>query len=108
MVRLTTAGNLDTDFNSTGWWVLNLSTSTSEISTLALSPTDAIVVAGAYDYASSMPFAVARLTAAGTLDPAFGGTGVVFTGLLHSVGVQDDDKVLVATRRRLSPWTRLP
>jgi uncharacterized delta-60 repeat protein len=108
LARYTSAGALDTTFNSTGEVLTQFGFSTySEANSVAIQADGAIVVAGSSDQNDFGPpgteFAVARYTSAGALDTTFNSTGEVLTQFgssadseANSVAIQADGAIVVA------------
>jgi uncharacterized delta-60 repeat protein len=104
MARYNTGGTLDTTFGSGGLVATNMpSPGTCKATAVAIQSNGEIVAAGNAPGNGTVPpsFGVATYTAAGALDPGFGGTGVVTTAIgtgakAASVLVQPaDGKVVV-------------
>ena len=102
-VRLNADGSVDTTFGTAGLFVTNFGGPGSQTAQrVAIDATGKVVLAGLYGTTLPNDFGILRLTVAGTLDPSFGGTGVVTTDfggraddgliLLH----QQDGKFVVA------------
>lgn len=91
-------GTLDTTFGTTGVAAIDFGNGSFDtVYDLAVLGDGKLVVAGKTD----VGFGVARLTAAGVLDPAFGTGGVVagaFMSEARGVAVQGDGKLVVAGR----------
>src|SRR5579859_3576443 len=103
LARYTSAGVLDTTFNSTGKVVTNfLLHSNDFIQGLALQSDGKIVAAGYSDSAGTDEFALARYTTGGQLDGSFGGTAFFTTPIgptadqAHAVAVMPTGKIVVA------------
>jgi uncharacterized delta-60 repeat protein len=109
VARLNADGSLDTSFNGTGKTNFGFSLSSGankdEAFGVALQPDGKIVLVGfAQTSANGFNFAVARLTAAGALDPAFNGTGKVAVAFNlggtndegFGVALQGDGRIVVA------------
>lgn len=98
-------GNLDTNFNGSGYVTTAVGDSSDYGFALALQPDGKIVVAGRTDNTNgggSSDFCVVRYMPNGRLDTNFGGTGIVTThfdggdGIAYGVVVQPDGKIVVA------------
>jgi uncharacterized delta-60 repeat protein len=107
VVRLTASGELDTSFGTGGKFLLPLVDGQGFDGEIALSvlaqPDGKIVLAhfGANDGDDHVGFGVVRLSAAGELDPGFGGAGRFVSSLgmitlATSVALQPDGKIVVA------------
>lgn len=101
-VRLTSSGDLDTSFNSTGTKLVDFNSGSNEFcSSAALDSTGKIVAAGYYDSGNLIHLALTKLRADGTLDTSFNSTGKMVapfgTGntFATSVAIQPDGKVVV-------------
>ena len=94
VLRLTPSGGLDKGFNSTGYRILNLSQFTYPATSLCLTSTDGVFVAGYDDLSSSTPFAIAKLAPDGAFDTTFGGTGVVHVAGGDSIALDAAGNVL--------------
>lgn len=95
IARYTSAGALDTTFDTDGVVTTAIGTS-SGIYDLVLQSDGKIVVAGKSDG----KFAVARYTSAGVLDTTFGSSGVVTITIgssasAHAVAIQSDGKIVI-------------
>jgi uncharacterized delta-60 repeat protein len=75
VARLTTAGALDSNFDSDGKQTVDFAGSDAYGVDVTVDSLDRVVVAGSNDNGSNRDFAVARLTAAGALDSSFDGDG---------------------------------
>ena len=104
VARYTTAGVLDTTFDSDGIVTTPFSSADDMGNAVALhtySGEERIVVAGSADNSGNIDFAVARYKADGTLDMTFNGTGKVTTAIGtgadigQAVAVQSDGKIVV-------------
>lgn len=109
VARFNADGSLDTAFGTAGLVTIDFDhgTGSDQADGVALQSDGSIVVAGTTrnTESSSEAFAVARLTAGGTLDASFAaGTGqatIEFTGSAgddqaYAVAVQPDDKIIIA------------
>lgn len=101
LVRYNLNGSLDTSLNTSGKVVTVLGTDESFCYAVAVQSDGKIVTAG-YSYnGSNSDFAVVRYNPDGSLDPSFGGTGKVATGLganddfASSMALQADGKIIV-------------
>jgi uncharacterized delta-60 repeat protein len=81
-IRLTAAGTIDTSFNGTGWATVSFGSAANDIAyAVAVESDGSIVLAGvAPDQYANPEAGVAKLTAAGSLDPTFGTGGKVISG----------------------------
>ena len=96
-LRLTPSGLLDTGFNATGFRVID-SWFEFGATSMALTASDGILLAGEDDPSSNTPFAIARLTSAGSLDAAFGNAGMVHLVNGQSIATDVNGNVLVASQ----------
>jgi len=103
VVRYTSAGALDTSFNSTGKVLTNLVGPSygSSAYSVALQSDGKIVVGGSVGTAAGSSLAVWRYTTAGALDTTFNGTGQATISsasynTAYSVAVQSDGKIVAA------------
>jgi uncharacterized delta-60 repeat protein len=104
LIRLTTAGSLDSTFGSSGVVKTSIGTGTVDTaSALVLQPDGGIVVAGQTNNPTSKvsAFALVRYTAAGSLDSTFGTGGIVSTStggldFARAIAIQADLKIVVA------------
>jgi uncharacterized delta-60 repeat protein len=89
MARYTTAGALDTTFNTTGIVTTVIGTDDDEINSLAIDSNGNLVAAGfsLNDTLGQYEFAMARYTTAGALDTTFNTAGIVTT----AIGTVDDE-----------------
>ena len=94
LARYTTAGALDTTFNTTGKVTTAIGTSDDYIMSIALQSDGGIVAGGYANVSGNYKFAVARYTTAGALDTTFNTTGMVTT----AIGTGDDYGVSVAVQ----------
>ena len=102
VVRLTTAGVLDTTFSGDGRVVNQISaTAYDEAASIAIQ-TDGKIVLGGSAYVAGYDFAVSRYTTAGALDTTFSTNGWMTTGvgtaddLSYGIDLQVDGKIVVA------------
>jgi uncharacterized delta-60 repeat protein len=100
MARYTTAGALDTTFDTDGIVTTTIGTDGDYARDIALQPDGKIILAGQSNTGSLSAFALARYTITGTLDTTFGTAGVVTSTFELSnnpagVAVQPDGKILV-------------
>ena len=99
LAKLEPDGDLDPGFGGGDGWITIDVANRDDASSLALAPDGAILVgiqACAFGLHTSCSSAVARLTAAGTPDPAFGGGGVVTPVPGSEVAVAPDGSAYVA------------
>ena len=106
LARFDAAGNLDPAFSGDGRVTSDLGGNEIASCNLALQPDGKIVMAGASDG----DFAIARYTAGGSLDPAFGGDGSVTTDFDETefcctLVVRPKDGRVVATGRSVNLGT---
>jgi uncharacterized delta-60 repeat protein len=101
-VRYTTAGSLDTTFNSNGIVTTNLLGQTGQANAIALQTTGELVVAGTTS-SNTQDFALVRYDTSGGLDSSFNGIGKTFTDFTgptnasaDGVALQADGKIVVA------------
>jgi len=101
VLRYTTAGELDTDFNGTGIVTTPVGTN-SEGTSAAIQGDGKIVVAGLGETGGNNDFAVVRYNSNGSLDTTFNGTGIVTTDIssgfdrAHAIAIQPNRKIVVA------------
>ncbi len=88
VVRYTTTGALDGTFGTGGITTTTISSSATG-NALTLQPDGKIVVGGFSRFAGANQFTVVRYDTNGSLDPAFGGTGIVIT-TIDSLSVIND------------------
>jgi uncharacterized delta-60 repeat protein len=97
-VRLGSDGAFDGAFGTGGKVFTPIGTGDDEITASALQSDGSLIVAGyAYD-GTSTELMLAKVTAAGALDPTFGKNGVVLSTVMASataMAVQDDGKIVV-------------
>ena len=102
VVRLTSAGALDTAFDSDGKVTVAIGSGDDEARGIALLADGGIVIAGESGNGSNDDIAVVRLTSAGALDTTFSGDGkatvAVGSGadVGHSVAISASSQVVVA------------
>ena len=101
LVRYTTAGILDTSFNSTGIVTTDVGTHDDIIKSIAIQSDGKIVATGyCYDGSNSF-FATARYNTNGSLDTTFDFDGIVKTTLGdqiswgYAVAIQNDGKIVI-------------
>jgi uncharacterized delta-60 repeat protein len=102
-VQLTAAGAVDAPFgNGAGAQSIDFGGNDDHATSAALQPNGAIVIGGYTLVGASHRFAAARLTAAGAVDPTFGGgTGQTTIDLggdngAHALALQPDGKIVLA------------
>jgi uncharacterized delta-60 repeat protein len=102
LVRYNADGTLDTSFNGTGKIITAVGEGDCKAEGLALQSDGKMVVAG-YSFTSGRSeFTVLRYNVDGTLDPGFGESGKVTTGIggksdtANSVALQSDGEIVVA------------
>jgi uncharacterized delta-60 repeat protein len=104
LVRLNTSGGLDSSFGSNGIDVIDLGAFSSALA-VALQGDGKIVIAGQQSPGLQVPIAlIARLTASGSPDPSFHGTGSFAqqyaigsaSSSFNAVAVQGDGKIVAA------------
>jgi uncharacterized delta-60 repeat protein len=104
LARYLPNGTLDATFGGDGRVLTDFGSDFGSAYALALQPDGKIVVAGYSSSASGgSTFALARYLPDGTLDPSFGGDGIVFTDFgsgsydgVSSLAIQADGKIVVA------------
>lgn len=102
LMRFNSNGALDTAFGANGRVATNFANGFDSISALALQTDGKIIAVGRADLnSSSVNFGMARYTASGALDTAFGSGGKVSTVITGrdvggAVAVQTDGKIVVA------------
>jgi uncharacterized delta-60 repeat protein len=99
LVRYDLDGALDASFGGTGIVVTPIGTDQGVAAAIVQQPDGALVVAGEVDYTGirTTDFALIRYHADGTLDPSFGGTGIVVT----PIGTGSSARGLVVEGSRL-------
>lgn len=104
VLRLSSTGGFVSTFNGTGIKTLDLNGGSGDEGTaVALDRNGNIVVAGPTSSSGPNNIGLARFTPSGALDPGFNGGSVVITNFsgfnssdnVNSVGIQDDDKIVV-------------
>lgn len=100
VARFTTAGILDTTFNTLGSQVLLLGTA-AQANAVALQTNGKIIVAGSATVGGVSEFAAARFNTDGSLDTSFNSTGTntVLLGTAaqgNAVALQSDGKIVIA------------
>ncbi len=99
--RYNSDGSLDTAFGTNGMATVSLSASSYGCQAIGLQSDGKIVLAGYAWNGLDLDMAVVRLTATGTLDTTFNGTGKIMThaGTRHNVAyamaIQGDNKIVV-------------
>ena len=102
LVRYTTAGALDTSFNSTGKLTVSTGTNDDEFTGVAVQSDGNIIAVGYCNNGISKDIVVTRYTTTGALDTTFGNGGKTITaiGAYNDVGqtvaIQNDGNILVA------------
>lgn len=103
VARYNSDGNLDPSFNVTGYIVTDFGVGANdEAFAMAIQSTGKIVVVGQTGPLTDTDFALARYNTGGTLDPAFGTSGLRITAFgsgidaAYAVTIQSDDKIVVA------------
>ena len=103
LARLTSDGSLDPTFGGDGTVMTNLTPSYDVVNGMALQPNGKIVVVGSVSAGSDNgKIGVLRYRSDGTLDPAFGGDGIVLTDPTptfddgFAIGVEADGQIVVA------------
>jgi uncharacterized delta-60 repeat protein len=103
VLRFTPSGALDTTFDTDGRAVVSVGTSSSGYDVVEQAD-GRLLVGGSANVSGNLDFALARLTAAGALDPTFHGTGSVTTpiGAGHdeafAMALQADGKPVLGGR----------
>lgn len=97
VARYSSAGALDTTFNSVGWRTTSVGNGSDSVHALLIQSDTKIVAVGS----SSSNFALVRYTSAGALDGTFGTGGVAITDCSESLGalsaiLQSDQKIVLA------------
>jgi uncharacterized delta-60 repeat protein len=100
VTRYTTGGALDTSFGGTGIITIPFN-STAAAYGVAIDSLNRVIVAGRIVLGTESDFALARLTAAGTLDTSFNGSGRLTidfggTDIAYGVAVDSQDRIVVA------------
>jgi uncharacterized delta-60 repeat protein len=96
VARYLNDGSLDTSFNGTGKWTMNVNGGADWVRDMVIQPDGKIVVVS-----SSSGIDVVRLNADGTLDTSFDGDGWAHTALAddgYDVELQADGKIVIAGR----------
>lgn len=103
LARLTSDGSLDATFGGDGTVMTNVTPSYDRANGMALQPNGKIVVVGSLSAGSSNgKIGVLRYRSDGSLDPTFGGDGIVRTDPTptyddgYAVGVEADGQIVVA------------
>jgi uncharacterized delta-60 repeat protein len=104
IAKLKPDGTLDTTFGTNGLATIDFGAGDSDLNAIAVAPDGKIVAVGKTEAGGTADWAVARLTAAGALDPTFGdaGSGRVitdffgFADVAYSVDVQSNGRIVVA------------
>ena len=102
VVRVTSAGAIDTTFDSDGLVTIDVGAGADFGRTIAVQSDGKVLVGGYASNGTNDDFALVRLNADGTLDTSFGGTGKVVKALgsgadqARSMVLQDDGKIVLA------------
>lgn len=102
LVRYNTNGNLDTAFGIDGKIIMDVSNSADGFSSVSIQNDDKIVVAGGSVIAGNGDFALMRYNDNGSLDSAFGSSGLVLTDFgtyydhAYTMSIQADGKIILA------------
>ena len=103
LARLASDGSLDPTFGGNGRVMTNVTPSSDVLNGMALQPDGKIVVVGSVSAGNrNGKIGVLRYRSDGTLDPAFGGDGIVLTDPTpifddgYAVGVEPDGQIVVA------------
>jgi uncharacterized delta-60 repeat protein len=101
LARLNSNGTLDNSFGIGGKIVINLNSSGSWLTAVAIQGDGKIVAGGSVANGGQVDFALLRFLSNGTPDPAFGTNGVITSNLdtysyLKDLLIQPDGKILVA------------
>ena len=102
LARYNPNGSLDTSFNGTGKVATAIGSSTHGVVALALQPDGKLVAAGTSANGSNEDFAFARYNLNGSLDPSFGSSGKLMTGIgsdkddAYALALQPDGKLVAA------------
>ena len=100
VARYTTAGALDTTFNSTGKVTTAIGSANEDIQSIAIQSDGKIVAGGFSNNGTNEDFALIRYTTAGALDTTFNSTGKVTTTIgtgnerAYSVIIRGDGKIV--------------
>ena len=93
IAKLTSTGAVDTTFPASG---TGINTSGGQVHTLAVQSDGKIVIGGGFTtYQSTARGNIARLNTNGSLDTTFLAAGVGTDGMINSLAVQSDGKVLI-------------
>lgn len=104
VVRLTSAGALDTNFDSDGIQTIDVGTGADDGNALAIDGSGNIIVAG-FATNTDKDFGLARLSSSGSLDATFGTSGKVSTDYsqgptnhnsIFAIALQSDGKIVAA------------
>jgi uncharacterized delta-60 repeat protein len=103
LVRYTPGGVLDTSFNGSGKVTTPIGANSDIARAVAIDPQGRVVVAGeGFEGLNDFDFALARYTAAGTLDPSFNGSGKATTDFgtgsdgAHAVAIDPAGRIVAA------------
>lgn len=103
VVRYNSNGSLDTSFDGDGKMITTVSANNDFGRSVRVQPDGKILVGGfAFGGSGNGDFVVLRYDSNGSLDTAFGGTGIVTTGIgdasddVYGVGIQSDGKLVAA------------
>lgn len=104
LARYLVDGSLDQSFGSRGKRTTDIKSGNNTISSMAIQKDGKIVVAGTADLKGDYDFAIARYLSNGSLDPAFGVSGIQTTDFgssfdgVNCMAIQSDGKIVVAGR----------
>jgi uncharacterized delta-60 repeat protein len=98
LARYTTAGVLDTTFNTTGYLTYSIGTGANATG-VGVQSSGNIIIAGSSVNGGTPSFTLARFTSSGSLDTTFGTSGIVLTNpgvinILNAIAIQSDDKIV--------------
>lgn len=98
LARYTTAGVLDTTFNTTGYLTYSIGTGATATG-VGVQSAGNIIVAGSSVNGGTPSFTLLRFTSSGSLDTTFGSSGITITqigaiNILNAITIQSDDKIV--------------
>ena len=102
IVKYNANGTLDLTFGKGGMVTTMIQNRDDKASSLAIQSDGKIVAAGSSNNGSNFDFALIRYNKNGTLDPAFGGNGIVLTDIrngddhANALIIQPDGKIIAA------------
>lgn len=102
LARFTTAGALDTTFNTIGYNLIDLGSTSDQFLALAIQSDGKVVAGGLYVNGSYTDSALVRVTTAGVLDSTFGSSGKQLISLggasdrIVGLGIQSSGKIVAS------------